>query len=211
MSNTAPPDDASAIRQWYRDRIDRYGVTFESLSAGPLEREWVRHTVHSKALFGTEPEVLDIGCGIGRFYDFLKKIGRRCRYTGYDLVPEYLARCRDLYPEIRVEERNILDQPLQEEFDTIVASQVFNHRYGQAKNLDVVRSMLENAFSHCRMSVSIDMLSTYVDYEENHLFYYPPEKVFQMAKSITQRVVLRHDFAAFEFCIQLYRPGAPVI
>ena len=198
-------DDAGSIRQWYRDRIKVYGVTFESLSAGPAQRERIRHGVHASALIGDEPEVLDIGCGIGRFYGFLKESGRPCRYTGYDIVPEYIAHCRERYPEIRVVERNIPEQPIEGQFDTIVASQVFNHRYSHGRNLEVLESVLRAAFAAARVSLSVDMLSTYVDYEEQHLYYYRPEQVFAMAKSITRRVLLRHDFAPFEFCIQLYR------
>jgi SAM-dependent methyltransferase len=200
-----PHDDAGSIRQWYQDRIKLYGITFESLSAGPLQRERIRHSLHASAMIGPNPAVLDIGCGIGRFYGFLKETGQPCRYTGYDLVPEYLSRCRELYPEITVRERNIPLEPIEGEFDTIVASQVFNHPYSHAPNLEVLQSVLVAAFRACRCSVSIDMLSTYVDYQESHLYYYRPEQVFSMAKAITRRVLLRHDFAPFEFCIQLYK------
>ena len=200
-----PNDDAGTIRQWYQDRIKVYGTTFESLSAGPAQRERIRHGVHASALAGPEPRILDIGCGIGRFYGFLKETRRTCRYTGYDIVPEYVARCRELYPEIAVQERNIPRQEIEGEFDTIVASQVFNHPYSHARNLEVLEGVLGAAFRACRYSVSIDMLSTYVDYQESHLFYYHPEQVFSMAKAITRRVLLRHDFAPFEFCIQLYK------
>lgn len=206
MSSTAISSaDAGSIRQWYQDRIKVYGTTFQSLSAGPLERERIRHGVHAAALSGPAPEVLDIGCGIGRFYGFLKDMARPCRYTGYDLVPEYLARCRELYPEVAVQERNVPLQAIQGEFDTIVASQVFNHRYAHAQNLEVVESVLQAAFRACRFSLSVDMLSTYVDYEEQHLYYYHPEQIFSMAKAVSRRVLLRHDFAPFEFCIQLYK------
>jgi SAM-dependent methyltransferase len=204
-SVSIPNEDAGSIRRWYQDRIKVYGTTFESLSAGPLERERIRHGVHASALTGPEPQILDIGCGIGRFYRFLKESARTCHYTGYDIVPEYVVHCRALYPEIRVIERNILEQAIEGEFDTIVASQVFNHRYSQGRNLEVLERLLRDAFGVCRSSVSIDMLSTYVDYEEGHLYYYRPEQVFAMAKGIARRVLLRHDFAPFEFCIQLYK------
>lgn len=197
--------DTDWIRQWYQDRVKVFGATFESLSAGPLQRERFRHSVHASALIGPEPEILDIGCGIGRFYSFLQETQRNCRYTGYDIVPEYIQRCRELYPEIRVVERNIPAQPIDGEYDTIVASGVFNHRYSNDRNLEVLENTLRMSFDACRASVSVDMLSKYVDYEEGHFFYYPPEKVFSIAKSITRRVVLRHDFAPFDFCIQLYK------
>jgi len=50
------------------------------------------------------------------------------------------------------------------------------------------------------------MLSTYVDFRNPDLFYYPPEEIFRMAKAIAPRVVIRHDYRAFEFCVQLFHP-----
>jgi hypothetical protein len=63
---------------------------------------------------------------------------------------------------------------------------------------------LELAFEHTRVSVSVDMLSTYVDFSNPDLFYYSPEEIFRTARRISSRVLLRHDYRAFEFCIQLF-------
>ena len=71
-----------------------------------------------------------------------------------------------------------------------------------------MRRALELAFRHSRTSVSVDMLSTYVDFRNPDLYYYSPEDIFRMAKTIAPRVTLRHDYRAFEFCVQLFHQDA---
>ena len=43
-----------------------------------------------------------------------------------------------------------------------------------------------------------------VEFRNPDLFYYSPEEIFRIAKQIAPRVVIRHDYRAFEFCVQLY-------
>ena len=67
-----------------------------------------------------------------------------------------------------------------------------------------MRQALEIAFRHTRVSVSVDMLSSYVEFQNPEVFYYSPEEIFRAAKAIAQRVVIRHDYRGFEFCDQLF-------
>jgi len=85
---------------------------------------------------------------------------------------------------------------------------VLNNHYRKSDNMKVMQRALELAFEHTRVSVSVDMLSSYVDFRNPDLFYYSPEEIFRMAKAIAPRVVIRHDYRAFEFCVQLFHEEA---
>ena len=203
------PRDLEDVVRRYRDRIAASGVTFASLCSGSAEKQALRHAVHATALRGEGPSVLDIGCGIGWFYEHLRKSGMACRYTGYDIVPEYVDECRRLFPEATFELRNIFADGIGGSFDTVVMSQVLNNRYRNSDNGEVMRTAMARAFEHARVSISVDMLSTYVDFQDPDLFYYSPEEVFRYAHTLTRRVTLRHDYRAFEFTVQLFREDAP--
>ena len=149
--------------------------------------------------------VLDIGCGLGHFCRFLHERGLRCTYHGYDLVPEYVAACKEQYPDGQFHERVLPRDGIEGQYDVIVLSQVLNVRLLRSDNMRVLERMLTLAFEHARHCVSVDLLSSYVDFREDHLFYYAPEAVFRLAKKLTRRVSLRHDPHPFEFCIQLFR------
>jgi biotin carboxylase/SAM-dependent methyltransferase len=202
------PADARRVVERYRSRIAAHGVTFASLASGSQEKQDIRHCIHTSALRSPCPGILDVGCGLADYYRYLEARGRACSYTGYDIVPEYIAECRRRIPAGVFEVRNIFSEGIGGIFDTIVMSQVLNNRYRDSDNLAVMRAAMEMAFRHTRESVSIDMMSSYVDFRNPDLYYYSPEEVLRIAKSICRRVALRHDFRPFEFCIQLFHDEA---
>jgi len=202
------PEDASLVVQRYQRRIAEHGPTFASLNSGSEEKQALRHSVHASALRGARPSILEVGCGLADFYKYLVRTNRDCSYHGYDIVPEYIAECQSVCPQAKFEVRNIFLEDIDGIYDTIVMSQVLNNRYQKSDNMQVMRRALELAFQHTRVSVSVDMLSTYVDFQNPDLFYYSPEETFRIAKTIAPRVLIRHDYRAFEFCVQLFHPEA---
>jgi SAM-dependent methyltransferase len=198
------PEDTGRVIRRYQQRIAEHGPTLASLNSGDAEKQRIRHRVHASAIQGERPSVFDIGCGLGALYEYLKGEDRSCEYTGYDIVPEYIEYCRARFPECRFELRNIFSDGIGSEFDTIVISQAFNNRYQASDNIQVMQAALSEAFARTRVSVSVDMLSSYVDFQAPDLFYYSPEQMFSFARTLTRRVVLRHDYLPFEFCIQLF-------
>ncbi len=202
------PEDVNRVIQRYQQRIAEHGATFASLNSGSAEKQAIRQWVHASALRGARPSILEVGCGLGDFYSYLTGQKRDCSYHGYDIVPEYIAECKRAYPEASFEVRNIFVDGIGSTYDTIVLSQVLNNRYQKSDNMRVMQRALELAFQHTRVSVSVDMLSTYVDFRNPDLFYYSPEEIFRMAKAIAPRVSIRHDYRAFEFCVQLLHQEA---
>lgn len=198
------PDDVAEVVRRYRQRIAEYGATFASLNSGNEQKQALRHEVLASALRGEKPSILEVGCGLGDFYRYLLQHRGNCSYVGYDIVPEYTAECRRTYPQGNFVLRNIFVEGVDGTYDTIVMSQVLNNRYQHSDNMQVMKRALELAFEHTRVSVAVDMLSTYVDFRNPDLFYYAPEEIFGMAKAIAPRVIIRHDYRAFEFCVQLY-------
>jgi len=201
------PDDAVQVVRRYQQRIAEHGPTFASLNSGSEAKQAIRHSVHASALRNANPSVLEIGCGLADFSKYLIQHKRDCSYHGYDIVPEYIDECRRIYPNATFALRNIFVEGIDGIFDTVVMSQVLNNRYQKSDNMQVMQQALELAFEHTRVSVSVDMLSTYVDFRNPDLFYYSPEEIFRIAKAISPRVLLRHDYRAFEFCIQLFHEG----
>lgn len=200
--------DAETVIDRYRRRIEAHGPTLPALNSGSAEKQRIRHQVHATALQGDDPSVLDIGCGLGSFYEHLIEGGIRCAYTGYDIVPEFIEYCRARFPECQFDQRNIFAEGISGQFDTVVISQTLNNRYERSDNIQVMEAALTAAFQHARVSVSIDMLSSYVDFQAPDLFYYAPETIFRIARTLTRRVRLRHDYRPFEFCVQLFRESA---
>jgi biotin carboxylase/SAM-dependent methyltransferase len=203
------PADENYVVERYRQRIAKHGLELASLNSGSEEKQLLRCQVHHSAMRSHNPCILDIGCGLGSFLRYLEARNVPCRYTGYDIVPEYIAECRRLFPNARFELRNALTHGIDSQYDTIVLSQVLNNRYQDSDNVKVIRRMLKLAFAHARISVSVDMLSSYADRRNSEVFYYSPEEMFTFARTLTPRVLLRHDYRPFEFCLQLFHADVP--
>jgi SAM-dependent methyltransferase len=197
-------EDLSYVRSLYLDRIAQHGVTLESMKSGGEAKQRMRHRVHGE-LVGPHDNVLDVGSGIGQFRDHLEKAGFKGAYHGIDLIPDYVEHCRARFPDSTFELRDVFASDIQGEYDVIVASQVFNVRYKQSDNQQVLQRFLTMAFAKCRKAVTVDLITSYVDFSVPDLYNFAPEEIFHFAKTLTPFVRLRHDYLPFEFSVQLFK------
>ena len=202
------PEDVSLVIQRYQRRIAEHGSTFASLNSGSEEKQAMRQWVHASALRGDRPSILEIGCGLGDFYKYLVAKSGIAPISGTILFLSTLPNAAASSPHAKFEVRNIFVDGIDGNYDTVVMSQVLNNRYQKSDNMQVMRRRLNWHFNTLACSVSVDMLSTYVDFRNPDLFYYSPEDIFRMAKAITPRVLIRHDYRAFEFAVQLFHSEA---
>jgi hypothetical protein len=199
------PTDRDAIVARYAARFAEFGVDARTLNTGKGDKHRIQLDVHAAVgpLAGTT--VLDVGCGLAFFYQHLLDHGVRVNYVGYDLVEPFIRTNRERYPDCRFETRDILTDGIVVDPDWVVFCQVFNNRYQKADNEAVVRAALQVAFAAARRGVSIDLLGTHVNYREDHLYYFCPERLFTYAKTLTPFVALRHDYLPFDFTLALYK------
>ena len=99
---------------------------------------------------------------------------------------------------------DILEAADDMELDYIVSSQAFNNKFTHSDNWEVMKLVLAKCCRIAKKGVAIDMMSTYVDFYEDHLYYFDPAKVFEFCKTLTKRVTIRHDYPLFEFTIYIY-------
>jgi len=72
--------------------------------------------------------ILDVGCGNGRLYDFIKKTGYKGAYTGIDISENLISICKKTYPEAHFQVGNMTDIPLENKtYDLVIASASLHH------------------------------------------------------------------------------------
>lgn len=197
--------DRTRVVERYTHRFEQFGVDVRSLASGTDERHRRQHMVHASAGDLRDKTVLDIGCGLGHYYDFLTSLEIPFRYIGYDIVPAFIESNRQRYPGAHFELRDVTRDGIAHEADFIVLCEVFNNRFEETSNMDVAKRVLRESFASAREAVSMDMLSTYVDYQVPNAFYFSPEDMFAYAKSLTPYVRLRHDYVPFHFTLFLFK------
>jgi SAM-dependent methyltransferase len=186
----------------YNERLSKYGPSPKTL--GWLKgRQGTRFSVLTSIGNMNNASVLDVGSGFGDLYGFLKYKKYRFSYLGLELNSNLIDVGKRRYPNAKFSEFNIDVDKLKGKFDWVIISGLFN--YKRANKYQFIEETLNKVFQICKKGVSADFMSSYVDFKNKEANYSSPEKVFRICKKITRRVVIRHDYMPFEFCIHMYR------
>ena len=160
-------------------------------------------------------KVLDFGCGTGHLLDILRtRLGFCGEYVGYDLSEAMIALARTKFPGVRFERRDILADGVPEVFDYVLVSGTFNARVSD--NWGLMTALLRPLFQQTRTALAFNLISSYVDYMNDGLWYASPEQVLRFCKEeISPRVTLRHDYLLkdgvipYEFTVYVYQTNVP--
>ena len=152
----------------------------------------------------TEPiTVNDLGCGYGAFYDYLVSRGVSLAFfRGYDVSADMLAEARRRVraPNVEFVHRSLLDQPADYGF----ASGIFNVRLTATdeewrKHILVT---LDNLHEMSSRGFAFNLLTSYVEWRDDKLFYGDPAFFFDHCKRRYSRYVsLLHDYPLWEWTI----------
>ena len=197
--------DKKIINERYDLRVKNFGENITGLGSGTEERRNSRFEVLGSIGDLHNKSILDLGCGFADFYNWLKSKNISVNYTGIDINPKLLEVASKLHPDGTFINKDIQKDGVGNLYDYIVCSQTFNNKLSNEDNFKLIKNVIELCFHSCKEGMAIDMLSSYVDFKENHLYYYVPEKVFSFCKKLTKRINLRHDYPCYEFCIYLYK------
>ncbi|MGE4295043.1 MAG: class I SAM-dependent methyltransferase [Campylobacterales bacterium] len=109
----------------YERLLQRHSTGHRALHWSAPQSQQIRFEQFLKAGDLRGARILDLGCGLGDFYGFLKERGIETDYTGYDIVPGFVKAARLRFDFAGFEERNILKRPPAQQFDYVFASGLF--------------------------------------------------------------------------------------
>ncbi|MEO6708097.1 MAG: methyltransferase domain-containing protein, partial [Planctomycetota bacterium] len=149
--------------------------------------------------------VLDVGCGQGDLYAWLCARGIRCDYSGIDLSPEMVALARKRFPERSFEVGNLLDtSAVSAMHDYVLASGIFYLRAHQPEQY--MQTMVERMFARCTRGLAFNSLSSWGEGAPDPAEYRAdPLRALAMARDLTRRVSLRHDYHPRDFTLLLHK------
>jgi SAM-dependent methyltransferase len=202
------PSDRAGYVERYERRLVETGHSPETLGWGRLGRERVRFARMAEVIEEVDAEsVLDVGCGFADLHDYLRERGWSGRYQGIDIVPGLLAEARRRDPDLALDEADAADfrSGEQELFDVVVASGVFNARIASEPNQAHIERTVRRMFELSRIAVHVDFLSTYVDFQHPDAWHTDPAWALDLARGLSRRFRLRHDYMPFEFAVVIYR------
>lgn len=185
--------------------IERNDRRLKELGTVPEALGWTRdrHLLRFDVLLSHwnlhDESVLDFGCGFADMCGFCQEQYPAVRYSGIDVNPSLINAGRQQRPDADLRAINVFRDPVEESWDVIVASGVFNLK------LDDTWGFIEDAFrffsAHARKGFAANFLSNRVDYELADTFHADPPRVLDLAYRYSNRVTLRNDYMPFEFTV----------
>lgn len=189
-----------SILQHYTELYKKFGKHPASIG-WPKGRQKLRFKIMSEIGELKNTKILDVGCGFGDFFSYLKSKRKNVNYTGTDINPIFIEIAKSSHPDVIFYCRDIEKKRFQKKFDWVFAIGTTN----RAADYNYVESLLREMFRLCRKGVAMDFMSTYVDFKRRGSTHFAPEKIFVIGKKLSRRVVIRHDYLPFEFCVYLYK------
>lgn len=159
----------------------------------------------------TGQSILDVGCGYGALADVINEKQLSLVYTGVDVVEEMVDAARIRRPEstfLCVDflngERGI--------YDYVVCNGILTQKCTTThmQMNTYAQSIIKRMYESCRIGVAFNLMSTYVNFQRDNLYYRNPAEMIAWCMSeLTPHVRLNAAYSlVYEFTIYLYRPAS---
>lgn len=197
-------DDERTIR-FYELLLKKHGKNFNSLNWGSKESQFKRFEILASIGIKSNDKVLDVGCGLADFYDWLQINIPFVDYHGIDLTGEMVRQTKERFPELSIENKIIFDISSEKAvYDFVVASGIFYLR--QENPLEYMLKTIEKMFELAKKGIAFNSLSTWSAKHDKNEFYADPLELLSLIKSnLTTKVILRHDYHPNDFSIFIYK------
>lgn len=190
----------------YSALADKYGDSLEALKYRKPDHQEKRFALMAAIEpIAKEASVLDIGCGLGHFCDFLRKYGWQGKYTGIDVSAGMVATAAKRLPDGNLVCRDILNDDFKEEHDYVFCGATIQIKPAYAEPLRYLKQMVAKMFSLSKKGLAFDVFSGRVDYQDEDKLYICPKDLLDFCYSLTGRVTLRNDARPYEVMAYLYK------
>ena len=179
---------------------------YDRVGWGSLDSQKERFRILTEVGDLSKHSVLDVGCGLGGYFDYVRNIYPDILYTGTDINANMIEGAKQRHPGIEFVCTDIttgLSEISQRRFDYVFLSGALN--LSADKHEIAIKNITETMFSLANKGVAINFLSIFSDYLSPGEYYCNPEVILKLAFSITKKVVLRHDYMPHDFTIYLYK------
>jgi SAM-dependent methyltransferase len=193
------------VRRLYTESLAEHGRDSRAVGWKDPASQRLRFDKLAEVLLpGEDPvTVTDWGCGYGAMFEYLdERLGSRLAgYTGYDISDEMIAAARAATADPRA--RFVLGSA-PEPADYAFVSGTFNVRFEASDGewAGWIEGRLRELAAASRKGLAFNLLSSYVDWREPHLFYGDPREFFDFCRrELSRFVTLFHDYPLYEWTI----------
>lgn len=203
-------DQLKKVGEMYSKNIKDIGQKSSAVGWNTSDCQSLRFDKLTSYIIDKSYSVNDYGCGFGSHLKYLTNdLGHDVQvYNGYDISEEMLESAKiylDYYKgDLLLKKQSIIDT----EADYSFVSGTFNVRFESSEKLweDFIKKKLVEINLHSTKGFSFNMLTSYADWEEPHLYYGNPNYWFDYCKkNFSKKVSLLHDYDLWEWTITVIK------
>jgi len=195
------------IEEYYTNKIKEHGATPKGVDWNGEEGQFLRFEQLSKVIDKDRFSIADVGCGYGKYSEYLNLHYNDYSYLGYDLSSEMILNAKLLYKDKTNVSFVSIERLIEmKEVDYSIASGIFSVKmqHNEAEWLAYILETLEVLNNKSKAGFSFNMLTKYSDkeYMRDDLYYADPLFIFDYCKrNFSRNISLIHDYELYEFTI----------
>lgn len=201
-----------SLAKHYDDCFKKHGDNNLGVDWPKYEDTLTRHEVMLHLLRGDkDTSLLDFGCGLGHFYEYLKSHNyhNSINYSGLDINKSFYQTCTEKYPELSFYHTDILINDSIPTFDYIICNGTFTEKreLSQREMMSFFQSVLLKLWNKCTKGIAFNVMSKLVDWERDDLFHVSMDELGLFLKNNLNRdFIIRNDYKLYEYTVYVYKP-----
>jgi ubiquinone/menaquinone biosynthesis C-methylase UbiE len=193
------------LKKYYESQLKAHPEPEKRVGWKTAESQRVRFEEFTRVGSLKGSKILDVGCGLGAFWGYLREKEFTVKYTGIDLFPEVIQEAQKFYPDANFEVRHILTRPYPARtFDYSFLSGVFNVKVKD--NWLYTKTMLRQILRQTKKAVAFNILNADSGLKESNRFVVTPQEITAMARSLgVKKTHLLDHYHHLDITLFLYR------
>jgi len=190
----------------FNKKIKQYKRGAKAVSYGSEGSQKIRFEVLSEIGNLNGKTILDVGCGLGDFYGFLKNKGiEPKKYVGIDINPLMISKAKKNYPDAKFFVGDLLKIIPEGRFDYVFQSGIFNLVFQKWQK--ITYKILTQMYNLSKIGVGSNFLSTLTPFKKDKNSYYAdPNKIINFIYThLSKNFVLRHNYKPNDFTVYIYK------
>jgi SAM-dependent methyltransferase len=193
------------VAAYYSGKLREYGPTPRGVDWRDRESQEARFAALLEIVDCPGTSLVELGCGYGALYGYIKAAGLDLSYVGYDISDQMIEAATTAYPAAEFARLDAAEPPPRRA-DYCVASGIFNVRFDIPDDawLDYVLATTDLMAAIASRGFAFNCLTSHSDRDrqEARLYYADPGAILNRCISrYGRRISLRHGNPPYEFTV----------
>lgn len=208
-----------AIYKHYEYCLEKYGDCNLGMNWPNIEGMITRFKVMTDLIRTNEScRLLDLGCGNGAFYTYLKHHKPDVSYSGWDISNKFIDLCKKKYPNGKFKQVDILNEDIckpnnevyRYPYDYVVMNGIFTVKNNLSfdQMFSFFKEMVKKVYNdYTEVGLSFNVMAKELDHEREDLFHLSHDLLanFICKELKTRNYVIRNDYGLYEYTTYIYK------